>query len=177
VRVKPYQLDGRVLVDVQQIIPLPEAEDYTVRVAQKDQQQKAAREAQRDDTKFDVTLKGTRHEQRSKRRVMYLLIRHLIDAGVPPASIAAAVPSRHERLFRSAEGTLDRTTFIERVTEEMRAKDRVFDPDRYFCDSDELLHVDGRTYAVTNQWGATTRATIDALLTAFGAHGMTISQS
>jgi hypothetical protein len=33
VRVKPYSLDGRALVHVQQINPLPEAAEYTVRVS------------------------------------------------------------------------------------------------------------------------------------------------
>jgi hypothetical protein len=32
-------------------------------------------------------------------------------------------------------------------------------------------------FAVTNQWGASTQETIDALLTAFGAHGMLIEAS
>jgi hypothetical protein len=174
VRLKPYNLDGRVLVDVQQIIPLPEAEAYTVRVAKKDQQQKAAREAQRDYTKFDVTINGVRHERQPKRRVMFLLIRRLVEAGISPPKIAEAVPKRGDRLFRSADGELDGAAFTEEVTKEMKYKNKAFDPDRYFCETDELMHVDGRTYAVTNQWGASTQETVDGLLTAFGNHGFTI---
>jgi hypothetical protein len=34
IRVKPYKDDGRLLVDVQQLIPLPEAADYQVRIRQ-----------------------------------------------------------------------------------------------------------------------------------------------
>jgi len=41
VRMRPYQDGERVLVDVQQVIPLPEAQDYTVRI-----REKAARERQ-----------------------------------------------------------------------------------------------------------------------------------
>src|SRR5207302_781349 len=66
VRLKPYKLDGRVLVDVQQIIPLPEATEYTVRVAKKEQQEKAVREAQRDYTKFDVTINAVHHDRLPK---------------------------------------------------------------------------------------------------------------
>jgi hypothetical protein len=174
VRLKPYNLDGRVLVDVQQIIPLPEAEDYTVRVSKKEQQQKAARDAQRDYTKFDVTINGVRHERLSKRKVMLVLIRRLVEDGVPPEKIAAAVPRRGDRLFRSAEGKLDPSAFLDQVTEYMKAHGKAFDPDRYFCETEELLHVGGRTYAVTNQWGAGTQETVEALLTAFGKHGITI---
>ncbi len=42
-RLRPYKLDGRLLVDVQQIIPLPEAVEYQVRVREKGQQQRIAR--------------------------------------------------------------------------------------------------------------------------------------
>jgi hypothetical protein len=177
VRLKPYNLDGRVLVDVQQVIPLPEAAEYTVRVAKKDRKEKAAREAQRDYTKFDVTVNGVRHERLPKRKVMLVLIRHLVAEGVPPEKIAAAVPYRSDRLFRLADGELDGSAFIERLTEHMKAKGKAFDPDRYFCETQELLHVGGRTYAVTNQWGAGTQETVDALLTAFGHHGVTIETS
>ncbi len=41
VRMRPYQDNERVLVDVQQVIPLPEAQDYIVRI-----REKAARERQ-----------------------------------------------------------------------------------------------------------------------------------
>ncbi|HOM30097.1 MAG TPA: hypothetical protein PLS81_11655 [Deltaproteobacteria bacterium] len=43
VRLKPYTLDGKVIIDDQQVIPLPEAEEYQVRVREKDQRQRAAR--------------------------------------------------------------------------------------------------------------------------------------
>lgn len=44
VRLKPYSLDGRLLVDVQQIIPLPEVGDYLVHVREKAQKERQARE-------------------------------------------------------------------------------------------------------------------------------------
>jgi hypothetical protein len=44
VRMKPYLLDQTVLVDVQQVLPLPEVQDYQVRVQQKEVAQQAARE-------------------------------------------------------------------------------------------------------------------------------------
>ena len=109
--------------------------------------------------------------------MIFVLIRHLVGQGIPPADIATAVPARGDRLFRSADGTLDRSAFVDRVTEQMTAQGRAFDPDRYFCEDAELMDVAGRTFAVTNQWGASTQETIEALLAAFGSHGVTISQS
>lgn len=37
VRLKPYSLDGRILLDIQQVIPLPEAAEYQIRIAEKEQ--------------------------------------------------------------------------------------------------------------------------------------------
>ena len=43
VRLKPYKFDGRLLVDVEQIIPLKEAESYQVRVREKEGEERQAR--------------------------------------------------------------------------------------------------------------------------------------
>jgi RecB family endonuclease NucS len=43
VRLKPYHLDERTLVDVQQVIPLPEAAQYQVRIQEKKQLERKAR--------------------------------------------------------------------------------------------------------------------------------------
>lgn len=40
VRLRPYDLDGRTLLDVQQIVPLPEASDYIVSVKEKEKSEK-----------------------------------------------------------------------------------------------------------------------------------------
>jgi len=41
IRMKPYKLGDKVLLDVQQIIPLPEAEEYQIKVRAKDQKQRS----------------------------------------------------------------------------------------------------------------------------------------
>jgi hypothetical protein len=44
VRIKPHKLDDRLLVDVQQVIPLPEAAIYIVQVGKKRQKERSARD-------------------------------------------------------------------------------------------------------------------------------------
>ncbi len=34
---------------------------------------------------------------------------------------------------------------------------------RYFCKQGELFHIDGKTYAMTNQWGVRTLEAVDLL--------------
>ena len=45
IRMRPYEDGGRMLVDVQQIIPLPEAQDYQVRLREKEMEERRARTA------------------------------------------------------------------------------------------------------------------------------------
>lgn len=46
VRIKPYADNGRVLLDVQQVLPLPEAEDYTIRIREKAERERDFRREQ-----------------------------------------------------------------------------------------------------------------------------------
>lgn len=46
VRIKPYRDNGRVLIDVQQIIPLPEAEAYQIQIREKETRERIARRGQ-----------------------------------------------------------------------------------------------------------------------------------
>jgi hypothetical protein len=46
VRMKPYNDNGRVLIDVQQVIPLPEAADYIVKIKEKEVRERTARREQ-----------------------------------------------------------------------------------------------------------------------------------
>lgn len=45
IRIRPHRLNGSVILDVQQIVPLPEAAEYQVRVRAKEQEERTAREA------------------------------------------------------------------------------------------------------------------------------------
>lgn len=47
IRIKPYSDGGRVLMDVQQIIPLPEAAEYAVQIREKEQKVRQDRSAER----------------------------------------------------------------------------------------------------------------------------------
>lgn len=47
VKVLPYLFGGEILIDLQQVIPTPEAADYMIRMAEKDTEQKSAKGAQR----------------------------------------------------------------------------------------------------------------------------------
>jgi hypothetical protein len=54
IRMKPYTFDGQILVDVQQIIPLPEAAEYQIRVRDKVRKERQARVRFSDDMKITL---------------------------------------------------------------------------------------------------------------------------
>lgn len=167
VRVRPYRDGERILVDVQKLIPLPEAEDYRVQLREKEQRERAARKSKQDRTRYDVTTTGEEHRSLAKRHAIYVVVRCLISRGVTPEAIAENIPWRRSTLFRSAAGALDSMMFVDAVTAEAERDGRVFDETRFFCADEELLRSGGRTYAFSNQWGDRTLEAIDRLSNAY----------
>src|SRR5208283_2491820 len=144
VRLTPYALDGRTLVDVQQLIPLPQMRDYLVRVREKAEKVREEQAASMDFTRFDVRVGEQSYQRLTKRAAFLRVCRHLCEKGVNPESIAALGPRAARRVLYCLDGDLDTTEF-------RAAAD--FDTRRWFCANDELVHAHGKTYAFSNQWG------------------------
>jgi len=147
VRIKPYGDPQNMLLDVQQIVPLPEAQDYQVRVRERHQRERASRRASRDYARFDVTVGGTVLRNLPKRRAVFTVVQGLCSAGNSPAYISEVLSWR-KKLFLSVEGCVDAATFAT-----LAQLSPPFDSIRWFCEDDELFQADGKTYALTNQWG------------------------
>lgn len=165
VRLKPYKDGDRTLLDVQTVIPLPEAEAYQVQIREKQQRERASRRSSRDFTRYDVTVGSTVHEDQPKRWAIYYVIRHLIDNGVRPEEIGEAIPWR-KTLFQKFDGELSSDELIERLTEN-HPGGKMPHYRRYFSQDGEIFHVNGRTYTFSNQWGGRTIEAIDRLSEAF----------
>ncbi len=61
IRLRPYRDGDYLLLDVQQIIPLPEAAEYQIQLRDKLRQERTARRDGRDLTKYDVIIDGKRY--------------------------------------------------------------------------------------------------------------------
>ena len=155
VRLQPYDLDGRVLVDAQQIIPLPEMAEYQVRVTEKKRREREARSGMRDLTTYDVTLGRRSMKGLSKRHTIYETFRHLVKNDIAPVRIAEHCGPKGKRAILSVEGKVTGEEFHRLATETRTREGGTFDPIRFFCDERELVHFDGCTHAFSNQWGAT----------------------
>ena len=144
VRLEPYSDGDRVLLDVQQVIPLPEAEEFQVQVREKAQRERQTRSDSRDMTRFDVEVLGKKHQNLPRQQALFRVVQELVQSGHAPEEISNAVNDRfYKRRFRVAQGDLDEQAFIDAVQQ----SDEKFNPREWFTGDDNLLHYDGRTYA------------------------------
>lgn len=150
VRLKPYNLDGRLLVDVQQLIPLPEAAAYQVQLRQKNRTERQARAGGPDFTKFCLEMEGKAYGAMWKRNAIFAICQRLCKGGVAPEEIAGLFDWRSSRVWLSLDGEVDAAEFELSAAE----KTGVEEPSRrWFCSEDQLVRVGGKTYAFSNQWG------------------------
>lgn len=169
VRLKPYVLGAEVVLDVQQVIPLPEAEEFQVQIKQKAREERARIEAYRDFTRYELRVGETKFNRLSKRDLVFNVIRGAIERGATPTMICDTVGLSAVRMWRHAPGTLSASELIAAVAAQQNAEGRSFDPKRYFGGEGQVFHHDGQTFALTNQWGGEEAiGVVDALAKRFG---------
>lgn len=174
VRLTPYEHGNTVLLDVQQIIPLPEAEDYQTRVRQKERSIATARTGP-DRTRFTLLLNGGRVPDLPKRHAMLQLFRYLASRGVEPSALAKHLGSRKlERTIRKYPGEISSAAVLADLQSHTGNTRGRFHPKRWFYGEDELIYFGGDTYVVSNQWGRHTERYLRNLATAFPQHSVEV---
>ncbi len=153
VRLKPYSLGERLVVDVQQIIPLPEAADYVIHQREKARKERQDRASNVDFTRFDVQIGDEAHPSMWKRNAIFLICKHLCGKGVNPDELTAVFDWRSNRVWYSMDGVVDASEFERLASEKASSSGASFDRRRWFCGDGELVQANGRTYAFSNQWG------------------------
>jgi hypothetical protein len=159
VQLVPYHVDGRVLLDIRQIVPLPEAADYQVRVRRKAQRTERARSDARDFTRYHVVVDGRELPDENKRKSMRLMVTNLVERGESPAAISAVLPPSH---FKSVGGVF---ADAEALSTALQAEHPHFDPGRWYLE--DAFAEDGRTWVLSRMWGRDTEARLAALSEAF----------
>lgn len=172
VRITPHGEPGKILLEVQQVVPLPEAADYSIRVREKQHHERAARRSARDTTKFDVTVAGVVTRRMAKNRTMHALLHHLLTNGVTEQQIRNVIPWR-KKLVLSVPGKVSSDEFERLVTQQ----EGRFDPVRWFWNDDELIHAQGQTYATSSQWGHRTESALTDLVDALKPAGFSFARS
>jgi len=139
VRFTPYKYQNQILIDVQQIIPLPEAESYQIKIKQQSEVRREAQKSSKDYTRY--IFQGTAY---NKRKLVLAIIQHWIAKNKPnnltalltafPQEIRSGemfVPVRDAQLIYSRQGIY-----------------------RHFLGENEIIEFpDSTQYAISNQWG------------------------
>ncbi len=156
IRLQPYSDGERVFLDVQQVIPLPEVKEFQSQLKEKAQRERQTRIAGPDTTRYDVAVLGREYKNLPKRRALLQVIQSLLQSGdSSPQKIASKVTGiSYESMFVSVEGNFNnQQEFIESAERQGVESGRGFNSGYWFAGSDELLHSDGRTYALrANVW-------------------------
>lgn len=153
VRLKPYSLGERLLVEVQQIVPLPEAADYQFQVREKVRKERESRASSADFTRFDVQIGDEEHLSMWKRQAIFLICKHLCEKGIDPDEITALIHWRPNRIWFWVDGIVDTSEFEKLASEKAASSNASFGRRRWFCGEGELIHANEKTYAFSNQWG------------------------
>ena len=177
VRLRPYRDGEKILLDVQQVIPLPEAEEYQVQIRDKVRLERAARSQARDQTKYDVSIGDQVLTDLPKRRAIFNIIRYLCSSGVNPEEIRAIITWKPSTL-RDAQGTLGSRQFGKALAEQLISEGKKpQSTKRYFIEDDELIHANEKTYAVTKMWGNRTAEAMGLLVDRFKDKGVSYHES
>lgn len=140
VRLIPYKHEDRILIDVQQIIPLPEAESYQIKIKQQSEERREARKSSKDFTRY---LFGG--EEYNKRKLVLAVIKEWI---------AKNSPSSLDELFSVFPQSLHGGDLFVTESEAQLISSRQNGKRRYFMDEYEVIEfADETRIVVSNQWG------------------------
>lgn len=139
VRLIPYKHQEQILVDVQQIIPLPEVESYQVKIKEQSEERREARKSSKDYTRY--IFLGNSY---NKRKLVLAVIQSWMSENKPSnlSDVLQAFPQdiRRGGLF-----------VTEKEAKEIYERQGIY---RHFLGDGEVLQFpDSTQYAISNQWG------------------------
>lgn len=156
IRLTPYRVDGRLLLDVQHVIPLPEAAELTVRLRRREQAAKAVASG-KDYTRYVITTSSSVSAPLAKRRAIAAMVSALHEAGVAGEAMAGVLPKAK---FLAVDGNLEGDDLVSAFVTEYPGA--LGNERRWFLE--EPLHDSDRTWVLSKMWGLQSEAVLSALV-------------
>ena len=173
-KMSPHKDGDRVLLDVNQVIPLPEAEDHRIRVREKNLRVRESTKSGRDLTKYLVAIEGEEYGPFPKRVAVLNVVKYLCGRGVNPDDIKDAGTVR-KNVFRSATGKFETVAeFIEAASKVDAERGKKFDPIRWYTEDENRIEYQGKTFALSNGWGREAVEWLSEITAAFPEYDVTI---
>ncbi|MBO7706872.1 MAG: hypothetical protein J6S68_14800 [Acinetobacter sp.] len=139
VRMKPYKYQDQILIDIQQVLPLPEAKDYQIRAQKKAEER---REIQKNLNSKDYSKYLFNGLELNKRKLVLELIKTHIKNN--------NILSLEDLLFDFPQELRKGRKMYKRYDEVTQTNDK----NRYFSEVDEVLDLTDGKFVISNQWGA-----------------------
>ena len=175
VRLRPYKLENELVLQIEQVLPLPEAQDYIIGVREK--QRSEAKSRSRDLTRFDVEIDGECFTGLAKRQAIVRIAKKLCDSGTSPEELVADTGRSFNSVWRWAPGILGSDELSAVLKKQEQEGGPAFDARRWFVESDFIIHRDNRTWAFTKKWGTSTEGVITKWLSKHTEAGIKVSRS
>jgi hypothetical protein len=155
VRLVPYDIDGKVFLDIQQVLPLPEAADYQVKLRRKEKERARISTDGRDFTQYHVVVDGKESPALNKRNAARVMIESLAAQGVPLEAIREIRPAKVRVMPGHATDPDAIALWL--------SNEGVAQPRRWFTEHPLYDEPNDRTYVVSRMWGRNTEPTLTAL--------------
>lgn len=136
---KPYKYQDQILIDIQQVLPLPEAKDYQIRAQKKAEER---REIQKNLNSKDYSKYLFNGLELNKRKLVLELIKTHIKNN--------NILSLEDLLFDFPQELRKGRKMYKRYDEVIQTNDK----NRYFSEVDEVLDLTDGKFVISNQWGA-----------------------
>jgi hypothetical protein len=175
IRLRPYKLDEQLVLQVEQVLPLPEAQDYVVGVREKKRSE--VKTQSRDMTRFDVEVDGEVHPDLPKRQAIVRVARQLCAKGATPEQLSELAGRSFYSMWRSAEGALSAVALQAAIEQQAQADGTAFESLRWFFDDDLLIRSGGKTWVFTKMWGERTEDIMRTWIAKFPRAGIKITRA
>ncbi|MDO6445458.1 type I restriction-modification system subunit M N-terminal domain-containing protein [Colwellia sp. 1_MG-2023] len=153
VRMHPYESDGKILLDVQSVIPIPEIEDYQVQIREKRQKERASRSGGRDTSRYSIYFNDEQaHAHIRKSDIGYYTVQLLNNKGLINQSVFEFLRS-------------DNTCSFPLIKLESEVTETNKKYNKYRVSRDPELVYDGKEYYVARNWGKESAETFTSKIT------------
>ncbi len=165
VKMEPYRDEEKIYLDMQQVIPLPEAAEYQNRLKEKKQEEQRNKDKK---DQFTLTVEGGKIlPGLGKGRLMLEIVKALIAKKISPEDIQQRLKGTKSSLFTDFEGKLSGSDFETELKKADRPGTRS-KVTRCFCEEEELFRIENedqtyRTYALTKDWAKETTSAAEIL--------------
>jgi len=164
VRLILYQFMDKTLLDIQQVLPLPESAEYQIRLRKKAAEERSTQENGADWTRYDLRIGEKSYPKLYKRHLFLSVVRALVGQGKSVLELQEILPARK---FIGVPGKLSGDDFRAAVSEMRTQSGAAYDPRRYYFDDSDLFFSDGRTWALSNQWSIKYIPDLDQLISKY----------